>query len=69
MGMQRAFAIWSVFNAQQQAAANQKKQQEANKKLANKYNESYSSGEFADNADAGSEFFNQTKNRGTLFGN
>lgn len=32
-------------------------------------NQSYSSGEYAKQGDQGSEFFNQAKQRGTLFGN
>lgn len=46
--------------------------QEAQKKQTKQkaaLNASYSSQEFANKGDAGSDFFNQTKQRGTLFGN
>ena len=38
-------------------------------KLKAQVNKSYTSQEFAGEANAGSDFFNQTKQRGTLFGN
>ena len=67
--MRRNLMLMSIINAQQQAAQAQQAKQAETQKAAVKYNQSYSSQEFADKRDQGSDFFNQTKQRGTLFGN
>lgn len=57
------------FGGGSNSSAENNKSNAANNKSKVQVNQSYSSQEFADKGDQGSEFFNQTKQRGTLFGN
>lgn len=71
MGMARDIALFNILQNQQKAQAEAKKKEQAalGTKVPFARNTSYSSGEYTELGAQGSDFFNQTKQRGTLFGN